>query len=382
MAGEKTFAKGEHLFKEGEKTTTLYLCRSGSVSLFIPRSKTNIEVVQLANNFVVGDAGLFGMATHPFSCVALKEVKAFEVDVATAKEQLENLPQLFKMILKSGGDRQKQFFMELKKYKIEKDSVPLPPEQVAKLFGTIFYIANSKGKVGEDGRVTVEWTQFRQYAQKVFMEPASRLEQGLKLLVKLKYAQMQMVKSEDDPKAPEELGFIHFYNLLAVEQFFEFFQHYFFKNGMTDLLRTDEKCFWMVEALLKVVETAEADRKGSIRVDYTETLEKIKAEFELNITNDNWSLLEQKGLYVKRQTQEKGGVMLSFDRNEFALTFQNWRFLREIEKWNEKGFVDPDEVMKRPKKGEATLACPECAAELQGKPKFCGECGAKITTAA
>ena len=48
--------------------------------------------------------------------------------------------------------------------------------------------------------------------------------------------------------------------------------------------------------------------------------------------------------------------------------------LKEIEKWNEKGFVDVDEKEeKKMRKGENT--CPQCSVVTKENQKFCGECG-------
>jgi hypothetical protein len=60
---------------------------------------------------------------------------------------------------------------------------------------------------------------------------------------------------------------------------------------------------------------------------------------------------------------------------------QNWKILKEIDKWNELGFVDlsdPKDV--KPASGAAAgeTNCPSCNNPVIGNQKFCGECGHKL----
>ena len=52
--------------------------------------------------------------------------------------------------------------------------------------------------------------------------------------------------------------------------------------------------------------------------------------------------------------------------------------LKELEKWNEKGFVDmTEEDPKKAKKAEEA-SCPQCQAKIVAQAKFCSECGFKL----
>jgi hypothetical protein len=41
---------------------------------------------------------------------------------------------------------------------------------------------------------------------------------------------------------------------------------------------------------------------------------------------------------------------LQYELKEYRSVYFSWKILREIEKWNEKGFVDMDEKEEKPKK--------------------------------
>lgn len=377
MSNTRVFAKGEILFKEGDRTTHLYIVQSGLVSLFLPRPKKNVDLFQVTTWQVLGEYALQGAATHPVSAVAMNETKVLEVPIEVIKAQLESSPQLFKLLLKSLGEKQRNTFNEIKSFKMERDSSPCPPDSTAKVFGTVFHTAKHTGKPAKDtGKITVTWPGYKQYAQRIFMEPPTRLEQAVNILVKLKLAELQMVKNDKDPEAPEELGYVHFTDLAPIERFFEFYQHYFFKGGSTEILKVDDKSMNLVAALLKVTEAEKVNRSGIVQMNFKTMTDKLKEILGDTFHPDSLQRLEQKGLFVKREANEQGGF-LSLFRQDFEHMLLNWKILKEIDKWNEKGFVELNEAVA--KKKTALTNCPGCKGEVNDKQKFCSNCGHNLT---
>lgn len=382
MSNVKIFKKGESLFKEGEKAQIIYLIQSGSVHLFLTRQKQTIDLCTLGSMQIAGEHALSGVFTHPHSAVATSETKAIELPVDAVKLQMEGSSQLIKFLTKSLSDKLKVIMKEFQSMRLERDNTPCPPDQTAKIFGTVFHVARSKGETKQDGVVTVPWPLMKQYAQRVFLESPKRLENAVNIFVKLGLAKYELVKNEEDPDEPEEVGFVHFSDLPLVEQFFEFYQYYYFKGGKLELLKTDDRVIQMVGCLLELGSQTQLDRHGAARLDYTKVVEKIKEEMGLQLNADHFTLLESKGLFVKRQSTDTG-VFLQFDYKEFELTSRVWKVLREVERWNEKGSVDPNEPAMSPKKtGLTGPSCPECGTPYEGAPKFCSECGHKISHAA
>lgn len=381
MSTVKVFKRGEMLFKEGEKALTLYLIQTGSVSLQLNRQKQTIDLCTLGNHQIVGEHALWGALTHPHTAIAHAETKAIELSVEAVKAQLEAVSQLQKFLVKGLSDKMKVVMRDLQSMKMERDNTPCPPDQTAKIFGTIFHVARSKGETQSDDTVSVQWLVMRQYAQRVFLESPKRLEMAVNIFVKLGLASYEMAKPEDDPEAPEEISAVHFKDLPLIEQFFEFYQYYHFKGGKTELLKTDERVMHMLRALLELTVDAPVDRHNVVRIDYALVIEKFKAAIGIQLNNDHWSLLENKGLYVKRQSSDKG-ITLQFDIREFERTAKIWNILREVERWNEKGSVDPNEPVEVKKVQTSGPTCPACGHGYEGTPKFCSECGHKFAAAA
>jgi len=167
------------------------------------------------------------------------------------------------------------------------------------------------------------------------------------------------------------------HHLPSLEAFFEFYQYYYFKgDSKSEILKVDDFTTGFLNEFIAISEGLELDRYGVVTVDYQKTLERFKQDMNIQLNTDHFARLEQKGVFAKRQTRQDGTVVLQFDVREFKMTQKIWRILKEIEKWNEKGFVDmSEEEAKATKKSDG---CSQCSAELIANAKFCSECGYKI----
>ena len=379
----KVAKKGEFLVKEGDKISSLILIQTGGVSLCLNRNKKNIDIFPLGSSQVLGELGLLGGGSHAFSVYATTETKFMEFPLEAAKTQIEASGQFLKLLLKSLLERVKVATNEVKSQKMEKDSSPAPEDQIAKIFGSIYHTASHKGKKEDEkdpSKITVEWTQMKQYAQRIFGESPRRLEQAVTLLVKIKMAAFVMGKPVDDPEGADEIHRVIIHDLGAVEAFFEFYQYHYFKGGKSEVLKVDEGCFNILEHFLVLAEGLAPDRFGVVTMDYSKILEAFKEDLNLNLGSGHFTLLENRGIFGKRQPRQDGSVAYSFELKEWATTLKIWKIMREIEKWNEKGFVDLNEDLSKKAKKSTGNACPQCQAELPAQAKFCSECGAKINS--
>jgi hypothetical protein len=377
----KTFKKGEVIYKDGDKITSVFLIQSGGANQCLVRGKKTIDLFQLGSSHILGDQVILGQTTHPTSAIATTETKVLEIPVETLKSQYEAAPQMLKVIIKSLADRLRLAMNEVRSSRLEKDSSPCPEDQVAKVFGAVFHTANHKGDKSQAGRVIVEWNMMKQYSQRVMGEGPKRIEQAINILVKHKLALYQMGKAPDNPDGPDEIQRVHFLDLGLIESFFEFYQYYYFKGGRSDILKVDELCAQMLDGLIKMGETKEVDRFGIVSIEFAGFGEYCKNELGINLNNDHFARLEGKGIFMKRKAASEG-VLLQFELKEYRSVAFSWKILKEIDKWNEKGFVDMDEKEEKPKKKNGGPSCPACSAEVAVGAKFCGECGHKLVAAA
>lgn len=379
----KTIKKGETLYTEGEKIQNVFLIQTGAVSLCLTRNKKNIDMFQIGASQILGEQVLIGQNTHTTSAIATTETKVLEIPAEAFKAQFDSSQQMLKIIMKSLTERLKIATAEVKSNRMEKDATPCPEDMIAKAFGVVFHTAHHKGEK-KDNRIVIDWGLFRQYSQRVFGESLKRLEQTVNILVKLKLAMYEMGKDPDDLEGPELIQKVHFFDMTAIENFFEFYQYYYFKGGKSEVIKVEESVVTILGGLLTCAENQPLDRFGVVSIPFPKIVEYFKNEMGLNFSPDTLTRLENKGLFAKRKTSSNSDVQLQFELKEFTGFHKNWRVLHEVNKWNEKGFVDPNEPEKKPvKKASAGGAkCPACSAEIQDAQKFCGECGHKLAAAA
>jgi hypothetical protein len=379
-APSKVIKKGEVLFKEGDKITSVHVIQSGAVSLCLQRPKKNIDVATVNSSHTLSEQGIFGQTAQVFTAIATQETKVTEIPLEVFKQAVDTASPMLKVLTKSLSDRMKLAMAEIKSNKMEKDTTPCPEDQVARAFGVVFHTANHKGTKDPKNPNTVEidFTLYKQYSQRVFGESPKRLEQVLSILVKLKLASFEMGRPPEDPEGPEMIMKVNLFDISAIESFFEFYQYFYFKGmGKAEVLKFDEPCFNLLQQLLICCENLEADRFGVVTVEYPNYMDRLKSELGITLNPGHFDRLEQKGVILKRKSPEKGPALLQFEVKEFKSILNNWKMLREIDRWNEKGFIDMTEEAPKAKKTDGPC-CPQCSAGIGAEAKFCSECGFKI----
>jgi hypothetical protein len=278
-----------------------------------------------------------------------------------------------KLLFKTTFEREKLVLQELKSNKGGADLSPCPVEIVSKLFGAVYHSTRYKG-VAKETTVTIGWDVLRQYAQRVFLEPPIRLENACNILVKLGVASYSKVADETDPDAPRKIGSVIFSDLAFVESFFEYYAHHYFKGSNSSVLKVDDRCTKFVKAVLGCTQEARVDRGGVVQANLIETMEKLNAAMGTQNT-DYLTLVEAKGLFAKKTPSNSGGLF-QFHRSEWESALRHWAVLKEIERWNETGSVDPEAPVESASAVSGDT-CPGCAKPVENSANFCGHCGRK-----
>ena len=382
MSDVKIIKKGQFLFKAGDKIQTVYLIQSGQVNICLQKNNKILDIMTVGNGYVFADLIILGTNVYLYSGLAQQELKVVEIPVDVFKVQYETLNSHYKSFIKTMADKLKWAVNEVKNSKQEKSAVPCSEEAIPRVFGSIFHVLNHKG-IKDNGKAKVDWLTLRNYSQRIFGESPKRIEQVTQILVKLKLGEYILGRDPNnvDPEAPEtEIQGFEIFDLGGLEAFFEFYQYYYFKGGKTELLKFDEANFNTLKILLLSFTDVTADKFGTASKDFNQVVEFFK-DYGVQLGNGHFTALEAKGLFCKRKTID-GKVMLQFDKKEFEVQINMWNLIREIDKLNEKGLVDMNDVDEGPKKKtqviENGIECVQCKSVIMLESKFCSECGAKV----
>lgn len=384
MSEIKVVKKGQFLFKSGDKIQSVFVVQSGQVNLCLQRNNKIVDIMTVGSGYVFADLFVLGTNQYAYSGLVTQELKVTEISLEAFKAQYEALNPLSKSFIKTMADRLKWAINEIKNSKQDKTAVPCSEEAIPKVFGSIFHVLNHKG-IKDDGSAKVDWLTLRNYSQRIFGESLKRVESITQILVKIKLGEYLMGKNPDNPDedAPSEIQGFKIYDLAGLEAFFEFYQYYYYKGGKGDLLKYDESNFNCLRLLLMAYENVNADKFGIVSKDFAAVTEFFK-EYGVNLGAGHFTSLEAKGLFCKRKAISEGKVELQFDLKEFKTQLDIWTIIKEIDKLNEKGFVDMKDIDEGPKKKvvlENAIECPQCKAAVALESKFCGECGAKMAGA-
>lgn len=379
MSNEKKLKRGEILFKEGDAPASVYLIQTGKIGLMLERGGKFLEIQALGPSHVVGEQALFSTGKQAFTAQALQETKVLEVPLNLMKEQFEKSPTGVKLLVKSLIEDIRIGRQETKRVKMETEKSPCPQGVIHKLFTLFHLIARHIGKKNAEkpDEITVSWSSLKLYASRFFGESPQRLRQLMDLMAKLKFAELKMHKTEE---GEEDIQDIVLFKTQMCEDFAEFYQYHLFKGSRAEAIFVDPLALKVAKAFAELSEGAEVNHKGASKLDYAHVLNECKTKYRIDLKNTHLDVLEKKGLFVQRKSFDDGKMELYFDRNEFVKMAQFWSIIYEIDKWNEKGFVDLNE--KEEVASGVDGECAGCKGKIEAIHKFCPHCGYKLAAAA
>lgn len=390
----KTFKPGEVVVQGGEKITAVTIIQSGHVAALSTRENT-IEAFELKAGQCTGEETLARDGNSGETLVAIKETTVDEIPLERLRPQLENTNMVLKALVRGLSERVRTSLASVKEIRSSKGYAPCPPVQTANLFGLIFHMGRLIGETTDSG-IRMGWSEFINQAVGLYRQNADKLEQAALILQKLGYAKLEGTE--------EGVQSIELKNMTQLENFFEFYQNYYFRPGGANILRTDPKIAKIASVLIEIASKHKVDRMGVVRIPYKPTIDHMKEIFGKTFEGDQLFRLEPKGLLLKRISTPEGGV-LSFMVSEFQQTLVNWKILKEIELWNEKGSVQmetaalgevpsasrtavaeeetfsSDQIVVNIRTGgpaPGEILCPTCMSVVQPNQKECHVCNSVL----
>lgn len=371
--------KGEILYRENDVTNMIWVVQSGKISLAVERGGKKYEVMTVGPGQVLGEQAIFTNARQMFTAEAMQEVKLMEVPVEVLKTQFTGSPAGMKLILKSMVDEARAIRTTVRALKMEQEKSPCPSVSIPRIFSLLNLVARHTGKANPENKneIIVDWSTLKLYTMRMFAESPQRMRGLLDLLTKLGHCHLESAKTEEGEEELKQ-GIVH--NIQLIEDFAEFYQYNLYKGSYAEVIHVDTLALKVAKVLAGLAEGLEVDRRGAVSVTWDKVLEECRAKgFELK--NTHLDVLEKKGLFVKRQTHENQPATLQYDKVEYLRMSVFWAIIHEIDKWNDKGFVDLNEKEAKAD-GQGHEVCPSCQSKLEATHKFCPGCGQKVAAAA
>jgi len=371
MDGTKKFSKGSILIEQGKPITSIFLIRSGRATLNCERNGKTTEVMQLLPGQIVGGQVLSKKQHSDYTVKVTTDAELLELPAKGVIAKFDGLDPISKILLTGFVRNLKECYQNLRDFKLSEDTSPCPPKFVPKVFGMLALVVKTQG-VENKGIYNISWENLRIQGSRVFLETTNRMVRSLEILIKLGFVEATYGKNE---KGEEEFQEIKVKNLNIIDGFSGFYQYNFYRNK-NESIHVDELTAYVLKALNFFAKDVSPDFKGNVSLNFSELIQKIKEEFEIELKNPHLDMLEQHGLALERRPVD-GGVSLLFSKQEFADTYHYWRIARELDKWNKLGYVDMDVKEKEPREVMVSK-CPGCKLEIEAEANFCSGCGFKL----
>ncbi len=400
--GETKVKRADLIFGEGDAIESAYMLKSGHVSLFVERNGKKIEIQKIHSPHILGIEALLVDTKFTVSAEAINAVSFIKIPIEVLRSQLEKAPPGIKVLIKSQTEDLKTMKAAFRSKKLEEDTSPIPETFIPRVFGSIsltakhlglnlFELKKEEGKMetpfesskkqdqkvspyeGEES-IKVSWSAMKLYTTRFFMASPKRIEFALKILTKMKLAEMIYVMNDENQ---QELKEIIIHQLGTLEAFADFYQYHLFRGARATLLKVDNRALEIATAFVSCSDESEADFRGLTTLKHSDVVNEVKKKFKFDFNMDHLNLLESKGLFARKQNKS-GEISVSFDRIEFEKTTRFWSYIKEINGLNELGYVKITEDAVEEPNADTESNCPECESSIEGHQKFCSNCGHKV----
>lgn len=159
FCSQASFAKGDHLFNEGESASAFYYIVSGKVKIFNVSAQGQEQIFEiLGKNNLIAEAAIFDKETYPAYCQALEKTVTVRIPRIEFLNLIENRPGVALKIMHAYSKRLRYFVglveklslqdikSRLARYFIENSGdvngkqtceIPVTKKELAALLGTI-----------------------------------------------------------------------------------------------------------------------------------------------------------------------------------------------------------------------------------------------------
>ncbi len=281
--------KGQDLFFEGDTPDAMYVIKKGRLAITKKKGNTNITLAELKTGDLLGEMAFFDKAPRSAgACASMDGTEVIELPFINLEQQWATLPTWVKSIVKAinGHLRRANIrIRQLEKTKEEEKEV-FPSHIITKLMSILGFVAYRYGEDTEEG-FQVPAGVLRNFTIQVFQQPTHKMNKLCEVLSDLGYMQVEDMGEGRTRLIMHDVDFIF--------RFTEFYNKQLFseqakKNNINEFqLKT-----------LKVAkhygELAEPDKRGFVKLNVTELVNKSFKEMGSKIDIDVIKSLSETGM--------------------------------------------------------------------------------------
>lgn len=336
----KELKKGEHLFKEGEMSRSMYYLKSGIVRIYKKKGNSSIEIDTIRAGQLLGELAFLDGNPRSASGEALTNCTLVEVTASAFASTLGVLPDWMKLLLKTVVGRLRTASTRLRQLEEASTSfdysskdgkrsshyIYISTTDALKICSSILLVAARNGESSPLGGTTLRIGLLQRYANQIIGIPVAKITDFLDIL-----AQAEVMSLGDEEKG----------NQIVVTDmnFLEKFIAYLNEENLKEPSKRKEvpiKSFIIMNLITREITDTNAKEDGSVVVNLAEIKKKDKeAAGKERFTMDDFNALVKVG-YASQATLKSGEeIYTTVTKEEFILAYRFQKLIKLIEALNE-----------------------------------------------
>ncbi len=317
--------KDQILYRQGETADSLYIIKSGRISLFVNGPHGRIRLMRLGAGQIVGDLSFFTGSPRSSDAVAMIDTECTQVSYESVRSQFEAVPAWIKSIAKTLATQVQSYSAEIKPLRDHEDAgaAGMPRLIIARAWAALTLVPHQFGtRDGEE--ISIDWPTLRSFSNLCFREISERVVQLANALTPLGFCAVRA-----DATGPTEIV-LKEPKLFA--DFLAFYRHAIIEDkAALDSVRDEEYETMNILASPQLQTTP--IHRGQVEIDLAQFMETANTLGHAHVTATSVDLLSTYGVEVTK-IQTETGVKIRFHQEEVVNRAKFWRILKTLQEMN------------------------------------------------
>jgi DNA-binding NarL/FixJ family response regulator len=105
QADIKVISEGDHLFKEGDESDSIYILKSGELQVYTQKGDQFVELAIINQQQMIGEMALIDRSLRSASIRAIRDTEVLELKLGKVDQYIEEQPFWMKMLVRTLADR-------------------------------------------------------------------------------------------------------------------------------------------------------------------------------------------------------------------------------------------------------------------------------------
>lgn len=312
---------GDFLYREGESPQSMFLLKSGVISIYAQKRGRAIELVRMQAGQLIGELAFFNREPRNASAKALTPSEILEIPFNDIQQEFEKFPSWVKIMLNTMSGQVVKFSRELKQFRLaDEDQMATMNMNLLRFLGNLVLAEKMYGKKHDDG-IWLNYADIRTVTAQISLLPFNKMSSVLDCLCRT----TGFRKIEDH----EGEFFIIEYPELLLLTVRMLDTHLLKSSGLIEPLPVEVS---FLDALISLGRDLAADHRGLVSIPAPKIIAQLKGngvQADLQVADK----IISKGVAMEKLSSSDG-VLLRYHQQETDDISAVWNLLSHLQAEN------------------------------------------------